>query len=194
MQLFSALSGIISKSGFAMELSLKTSESFDDVMRHYLPMVYRIAFTRLGNASDAEDAAQDVFVRYFKADKTFDSEEHRKAFLIRCAVNRANSYATSAHAKHISQSDYLENLPESELYSGDITGEAALRAETRREVLKAVMELSPKYRTVIYLFYFEDMTISQIAAATRSGENTVKSRLLRAREKLKSALGGLEFD
>lgn len=177
-----------------MEFSLKTSESFNDVMRHYLPMVYRIAFTRLGNASDAEDAAQDVFVRYFKANKTFDSEEHRKAFLIRCAVNRANSYATSAHAKHISQSDYLENLSESELSAGDITGESALRAETRREVLKAVMELSPKYRTVIYLFYFEDMTISQIAAATRSGENTVKSRLLRAREKLKSALGGLEFD
>lgn len=177
-----------------MEFSLKTSESFNEVMRHYLPMVYRIAFTRLGNASDAEDAAQDVFVRYFKADKTFDSEEHRKAFLIRCAVNRANSYATSAHAKHVSQSDYLENLPESELSAGDITGEAALRAETRREVLKAVMELSPKYRTVIYLFYFEDMTIAQIAAATRSGENTVKSRLSRAREKLKIALGELEFD
>ena len=50
-----------------MEFSLKTSESFDEVMRHYTPTVYRIAYTRLGNAADAEVVSQDVFVRYFKA-------------------------------------------------------------------------------------------------------------------------------
>ncbi len=177
-----------------MEFSLKTSESFSEVMRHYLPMVYRIAFTRLGNAADAEDAAQDVFLRYFKADKTFETEEHRKAFLIRCAVNRANSYATGAHSRHTAHLDALENLSEEEALTGDTTAEAALRTQTRREVLNAVMRLTPKYRTVIYLFYFEDMSISQIAAATSSGESTVKSRLSRAREKLKAELSGFEFD
>lgn len=175
-----------------MEFSLKTSESFSEVMRHYLPMVYRIAFTRLGNAADAEDAAQDVFLRYFKADKTFETEEHRKAFLIRCAVNRANSYATGAHSRHTANLDALENLSEEEAH--DTTAEAALQAQTRREVLDAVMKLPPKYRTVIYLFYFEDMSVSQIAAATSSGEGTVKSRLSRAREKLKAELSGFEFD
>lgn len=178
-----------------MEFSLKTSESFSEVMRHYLPMVYRIAFTRLGNEADAEDAAQDVFLRYFKADKTFETEEHRKAFLIRCAVNRANSYATGAHSRHTAHSDSLENLSElSDEETRDTTAEAALQAQTRREVLKAVMNLPPKYRTVIYLFYFEDMSVSQIAAATSSGESTVKSRLSRAREKLKTELSGFEFD
>lgn len=175
-----------------MEFSLKTSESFSEVMRHYLPMVYRIAFTRLGNEADAEDAAQDVFLRYFKADKTFETEEHRKAFLIRCAVNRANSYATGAHSRHTAHSDALEDLSEEE--ARDTTAEAALKAQTRREVLDAVMKLPPKYRTVIYLFYFEDMSVSQIAAATSSGESTVKSRLSRAREKLKAELSGFEFD
>ena len=177
-----------------MDFSLKTSESFNEVMRHYLPMVYRIAFTRLGNAADAEDAAQDVFVRYFKADKTFETEEHRKAFLIRCAVNRANSYAKSAHSKHTAHTDALENLPDDALQTGDTTADAALKAELHREVLAAVMRLAPDYRTAIYLFYFEDMTVAQIAAATRSRENTVKSRLSRAREKLKTELSDLNFD
>lgn len=176
-----------------MDFSLKTSESFNEVMRHYLPMVYRIAFTRLGNAADAEDAAQDVFVRYFKADKTFETEEHRRAFLIRCAVNRANSCAKSAHSKHTAHTDALENLPD-EPKTGDTTADAALKAELRREVLAAVMRLAPDYRTAVYLFYFEDMSISQIAAATGSRENTVKSRLSRAREKLKAELSDLNFD
>ena len=177
-----------------MEFSLKTTESFNEVMRHYLPMVYRIAFTRLGNAADAEDAAQDVFVRYFKADKTFESEEHRRAFLIRCAVNRANSYAKSAHSKHTAHTDALENLPDDALQTGDTTADNALKVELHREVLEAVMRLAPEYRTAIYLFYFEDMTVAQIAAATRSRENTVKSRLSRAREKLKAELSDLNFD
>lgn len=177
-----------------MDFSLKTSESFNEVMRHYLPMVYRIAFTRLGNAADAEDAAQDVFVRYFKADKTFESEEHRKAFLIRCAVNRANSYAKSAHSKHTAHTDALENLPDEALQTGDTTADSALKAELHREVLAAVMRIAPDYRTAIYLFYFEDMSISQIAEATHSRENTVKSRLSRAREKLKAELSDLNFD
>ena len=177
-----------------MDFSLKTSESFNEVMRHYLPMVYRIAFTRLGNAAEAEDAAQDVFVRYFKADKTFESEEHRRAFLIRCAVNRANSYAKSSHSQHIAHTDALENLPDDALKTDDTTADFALKAELHREVLSAVMRLAPDYRTAIYLFYFEDMSISQIAEATRSRENTVKSRLSRAREKLKAELSDLNFD
>ena len=177
-----------------MEFSLKTTESFNEVMRHYLPMVYRIAFTRLGNAAEAEDAAQDVFVRYFKADKTYQSEEHRKAFLIRCAVNRANSYAKSAHAQHTAHTDALENLPDDALQTGDTTADNALKAELHRKVLEAVMRLAPDYRTAIYLFYFEDMSVSQIAEATRSRENTVKSRLSRAREKLKAELSDLNFD
>ena len=177
-----------------MDFSLNTSESFNEVMRHYLPMAHRIAFTRLGNAAEAEDAAQDVFVRYFKADKTFETEEHRKAFLIRCAVNRANSYAKSAHSKHTAHTDALENLPDDALQTDDTTADAALKAELHREVLAAVMRLAPDYRTAIYLFYFEDMTVAQIAAATRSRENTVKSRLSRAREKLKAELSDLNFD
>ena len=166
-----------------MEFSLKTSESFDEVMRHYTPMIYRVAFTRLGNAADAEDVSQNVFVRYFKADITFESEEHRKAWLLRCAVNCANSFSSSAWNRHKADSEEMEALP----YEGSVES-AAEQKETRESVVSAVMKLKPKYRTVIFLFYFEDLSTAQIAEITKTRESTVRSQLSRARETLKKYL------
>ena len=166
-----------------MEFSLKTSESFDEVMRHYTPMVYRIAFTRLGNAADAEDVSQNVFVRYFRADITFESEEHRKAWLLRCAVNCANSFSSSAWNRHKADIENMEELP----YEGSVES-AAEQKETRESVLAAVMRLKPKYRTVIFLFYFEDLSTAQIAEITDTRESTVRSQLSRARDILKKYL------
>lgn len=170
-----------------MELSLVTAESFDAVMRLYSPTVYRIAFTRLRNAADAEDVSQDVFVRYFKADLTFDSEEHRKAWLIRCAVNCANTAASTAERRHRDDSADWEQLCE-QLPSDSSVEEAAERSDRRGSVLKAVMELKPKYRTVVYLFYFEELSTAQIAEITKTRESTVRSQLSRARDILKNKL------
>lgn len=176
-----------------MEFSLKTSESFDEVMRHYTPTVYRIAYTRLGNAADAEDVSQDVFVRYFNADLTFESEEHRKAWLLHCAINCANTFASSAWRRRTQGLDSLEQLP-----GEHSVEETAEHGETRRNVLGAVMRLPPKYRTAIYLFYFEDLSAARIAEITGTRESTVRSQLSRAREMLKKALknyyGEAEFD
>ena len=174
-----------------MELSLKTSESFDEVMRHYAPTVWRIAYTRLGSAADCEDVSQDVFVRYFKANLTFESEEHRKAWIIRCAVNCANSFAKSAWKRHKDDCADLEALGET---AAPNSAEDIFEQTERREtVLSAVMKLPPKYRTVIHLFYFEDLPTAKIAEVTKTRETTVRSQLSRAREMLKNILGEADF-
>lgn len=175
-----------------MELSLITAESFDEVMRLYAPSVYRIAFERLGNLADAEDVTQEVFVRYFKANKTFESEEHRRFFLIRVAVNCANSFAKSSWSKHRVHTDELENFPE--LSSGDTTARNAEEVLRKRAIIEAVLKLPEKYRTAVHLFYFEDLSISQIAEITGQKESTVKSQLSRARDKLKKLLDRNDFE
>ena len=68
------------------ELSLRTRESFDAVMRKYADMVYRLAYSRVGNTFDADDILQEVFLRYIRADKTYNDEEHRKSWLIRITI------------------------------------------------------------------------------------------------------------
>ena len=167
-----------------MEFSLKTSESFDEVMRHYTPMVYSIAFMRLKNAADAEDVSQNVFLRYFRADITYESEEHRKAWLLRCAVNCANSFSSSAWNRHKAE-DNIEDLPLS--YESSVE-DSAEKQELRESIMSAVMKLKPKYRTVILLFYFEDLSTARIAEITETRESTVRSQLSRARETLKKHL------
>lgn len=165
-------------------MSLKASESFEQVMEFYMPMVYRIAFSRLGSAHDAEDITQDVFLKYYRADLTYNDEEHRKAWLIRCAINCTKTLVTSAWFRHRASDEGLENMAEDAL-SSDSNLDAI---ERRNSVLQAVMQLPEKYRTVIHLFYYEDMSVAQISAATGIRETTVKSQLSRARDMLKPLL------
>lgn len=170
-------------------LSLCATESFEEVMEFYMPMVYRIAFARLANRNDAEDVTQDVFLRYFRTGMTYNNEEHRKAWLIRCAVNCAKNTAGSAWNRHRATGEFLENTsdPDEEPAYSDCE-EQFEKTERRLTIMNAVMKLPEKYRTVIHLFYFEDMSVSQISEATGSGESTVKSQLSRARKLLKPLL------
>lgn len=172
-------------------MSLKASESFEQVMEFYMPMVYRIAFSRLGNTHDAEDITQDVFLKYFRADITYNDEEHRKAWLIRCAINCAKTLVTSAWFRHRASDEGLDNMTEHE----DIPGSDGNieKIEQKSAVMSAVMKLPEKYRTVIHLFYFEDMSVAQISAATGIREATVKSQLSRARDMLEPMLKEVDF-
>ena len=172
-----------------LTLSLSAAESFEEVMEQYMPMVYRIAFARLGDRSDAEDVTQEVFLRYFRTNLNYNDEEHRKAWLIRCAVNCAKNTASSAWNRHRASGEMLENSddPENEPAYSDCE-EQFEKSERRISVLNAVMKLPEKYRTVIHLFYFEDMSITQISGVIGAGESTVKSQLCRARKLLKPLL------
>lgn len=169
-------------------MSLKAGESFEEVMEFYMPMVYRIAFTRLGNREDAEDITQNVFLKYYKTNCAYDSEEHRKAWLIRCAVNCANSFAGSAWFRHRASAEGMDNMSEEDS-PADYTDEL----DNKSAVMQAVMRLPEKYRLVIHLFYFEDMPIADISKMTKIRENTVRSQLSRARDMLKSMLKEVDF-
>ncbi|MBP3854341.1 MAG: RNA polymerase sigma factor [Ruminiclostridium sp.] len=168
------------------ELSLRTRESFDAVMRKYADMVYRLAYSRTGSTYDADDILQEVFLRYIKADKTYSDEEHRKSWLIRVTINCTRSFASSAWNRH---KDYEEPDP-----NAGAEDPALKAAETKSDVMNALLELPEKYRTVIYLFYYEDMSITEIARSAGISESNVKTRLSRGRDMLKEMLKGVEFD
>ena len=168
------------------ELSLCTKESFDAVMRKYADMVYKLAYSRTGSTFDADDILQEVFLRYIRADKTYNDEEHRKAWLLRITINCTKSFLTSAWNRH---TDYEE--PDPNVGAED---PAIRAAETKSDVMKALMSLPEKYRTAIYLFYYEDLSVAQIAKTVGTSETNIKTRLSRGRELLKEKLEGVEFD
>ena len=160
-------------------------EVTDEVVRYYSPMVWRIALTKTKSTHDAEDIFQDVFVKLVMNQKPFQSEEHRKAWLIRVTINCCNSHFVAPWRKNV---DALDDVTMAQLPDED-TLPSATENDTP-DVYAEVLKLPENMREVILLFYYEDLSIRQIAEILQTSEVNVKKRLSRARQKLQLELGG----
>ncbi len=140
----------------------------------YSSVIYRLAYSRLCSVHDAEDITQDVLLKYIRSKKSFRDEEHRKAWLLRVTINTIKSFVSSAYNRHRAGLDEATELTYEEK---EPTG-----------VADAVAKLPEKYRIVIHLFYFEELSVKQIAQITGKAEGTVKARLSRGRQQLKEIL------
>jgi len=176
-----------------MNLSLCTKDSFEEVLRAYSDMVYRLAFSRVKNSHDANDITQEVFLKYIRAEKTYNDEEHRKAWLIKTTVNTSKTLVLSSWNRRRSSVELTDEGIASVAVAG-AEDKNLKNMETKSVVLSAVMELPKKYRTVIHLFYYEDMALGDISEVTGQTLNTVKSQLHRARLLLKDSLGEMGVD
>lgn len=150
-----------------------TEEQRAQVVNRWGDMVYRLALARTANVPDAEDVFQEVFLRYFRHEERFHSDEYRKAWLIRCTVNRAKSLVSSPWRKRIVPLETAEEVGVEDDY---------------REVYSAVLSLPAKYRTVIHLHYFEGLSVAELAQTLNVPEGTVKSQLSRGRALLRDLL------
>ena len=143
-------------------------------IEHYTDMVLRLAAHYAPNLSDAEDVVQDVFEKLMRFEKGFESEEHLKAWLIRVTINHCKSRLRAPwHTRRLP----LEELPDTPVFDDP----------AQRELYDAVLALPQAYRIVLYLFYYEDMPTSEIAAVLHISQNAVTTRLTRAREALRRA-------
>ena len=147
----------------------------EQIVRTYADMVYRIAYRYVKNSIDTDDVFSEVFLAYFKKERTFESEEHRKAWLIRVTINCAKDL--------LAQRAQLQQLHEETL-----PDQTARDADTYMDLYKAIEQLRPEYREVIKLYYLDDLSVKEIAQILNKNENTIKTQLFRARDTLKSAL------
>lgn len=140
----------------------------------YKNTVYRAAFAMCRNISDAEDITQETFLVRFGREEPFSDESHEKAWLLRIAVNKCKDMFRSFR--------YKKSVP---------LEEAALVYETPQEsdVYHAVMELPPKYRIVIHLYYYEGYSVKEICRINGGSETAVQTQLYRARKLLEKKLG-----
>lgn len=149
---------------------------FTAAVERYQNMVYRTALHALGSPQDADDAAQEVFLRLFRYKEPFEGEEHLRRWLLRVTVNCCRDVLKSPwRRRRVS----WEELPETPVF--DKPQQAALYRE--------VMALPEKYRTVLNLFYYEELSVREIGELLGVGDSTVTTRLARARRRLKERLG-----
>ena len=150
-----------------------TEEQRTQIVNRWGDMVYRLALARTASVPDAEDVFQEVFLRYFRHEDKFHNDEYRKAWLIRCTLNRCKSLLSSPWRKRVVPLETAEEVGVEDDY---------------REVYSAVLSLPAKYRAVIHLHYFEGLSVAEIAQMLRVPEGTVKSQLSRGRALLRDML------
>ena len=150
-------------------------EKFTNAVETDQDMVYRTALHFFASSPDAEDAVQEVFLRLYMYDKPFETPEHLRRWLLRVTVNVCKDVLKSPwRRRRVS----LDALPEQPVFD----------TEEQGELYQAVMELPEKYRIVLYLFYYEELSSKEIAEMLSVRQTAVTTRLSRGRERLKKRL------
>lgn len=134
--------------------------------------VYRLACSQVKSRADADDVFQEVFLRYHRFAPPFQSEEHCKAWLLRVTINCCRTHLASPW-RH-------RTVPLEDIY--------ACRSPEESSVAEALQTLPPKDRALIHLFYFEGYRTEEIAGIMGLRPASVRSRLTRARQKLRLLL------
>ena len=157
---------------------MRSHEEANRPIGRYADTVRRICMVHLKNESDTEDIFQTVFLKYVLHSAPFESEEHEKAWIIRVTINAC---------KDLMKSFFRSKVVSLDLQQAGGTPEAD---PEYREVLEAVLNLPPKYKDVVYLYYYEGYTAVEISRLLRKNVNTVYTLLTRAKQILKQALEG----
>lgn len=151
-------------------------------MRAHQEPVFRLAYLLLGDPDEAEDVAQETFVRAYRALKGFDPERPLRPWLLRIAANLA-------HNRHRSISRYLETLTRFARQNSERIEPTSIDPENDSQVLwQATRQLARPFQEVIYLRYFLDMSESEMVDALNVPAGTIKSRLHRAINKLREII------
>lgn len=148
-------------------------QTAEEVILRYYKMVYRLAFARTGRREDAEEITQEVFLRFLHKAPEFTSEEHQKAWLLRVTVNCCNSILRSFWRRQV----------------GELTEDVPFEEKEDLLLYRELQKLPEKYRQVIHLFYYEEMSVAEIAGLLHGKESTIRTQLTRARAMLKEVLG-----
>lgn len=159
------------------------TDVFHAVYKRNIRRVYRLCYLKLGHREDAEDAAQNVFLRWMKTGRSFTSEEHEKAYFLRAAINEClnqqTSYRRRMQCDMEDLSDAALSVSEEEAFAGCAVFDGA------QELLQNLPAL---YREVLYLHYCEDLPTKTIAQMLARRESTVRTQLQVGRERLRKLL------
>ena len=147
--------------------------TIEELVKEYSNMLFRICMVMLGNEQDAQDVVQETFCRYIERSVDFHDSEHEKAWLIKVATNGCRDI----HRYRIRHP--IANLE-------DITAYCEMPEQS--EVLRSLISLPDKLKTVIYLHYIEGYKSAEIADMLEISTDSVKKRMQRGREALRLSL------
>ncbi len=167
--------------------------AFARLVRLHEGMVFSLSARLLGDAEEARDVAQEVFLQVYRQLGRFEGRSTLKTWIYRIAVNQCHNRRRFWHRRRRDREEGLEAVSVEPVAAGGGSSpyEEACRGERARRVQAALLELSFEHRSVLVLREVEGLTCEEVAETLRIPAGTVKSRLSRAREAMRLRLRGL---
>ena len=154
----------------------------EELIKTYQTSLFSASFAILKNTEDANDVVQETFIAYYKLKKEYESEAHLKAWLLRVTVNKSRDLRRTYWFRNRQDLNWEDlNLTEADTLIKDENDKA-------KELYRSIMNLPETLRVVIHLYYYEDLSVKEIATILKVTEASVKMRLSRARKQLKNTL------
>jgi len=158
---------------------VRTNEEISEIYNRHVDTVYRVWTLYMKNQHDTEDMVQNTFIRLMRDNTEFKSEEHEKAWLIRTATNLCKDFFRSWWRKTVTIGHVKEEIAVDGYIHIDDT-------------IKKVMELPLKYRTTLYMYYYEGYSTIEISRILEKNVSTIKGYLYKGRKLLKIEMEGEE--
>lgn len=170
-------------------------KKLERLMNYYGNDVLRTAYIYLKDKHLAEDVFQDVFIKVYKNFHKFNGQSSEKTWILNITINTCRDVLRSSWIKRVFRFQNKEFIsPKSIEILNNIEDDVIKHIE-HEELLKEIMDLPKKYREIIILYYYQQLSTPEIGKALQIPEGTVRSRLYRARELLKYSIGGkIEYE
>lgn len=165
----------------------------NNAMEQHGDYLKRLIFTYVKDIQKAEDIVQEVFIKFYKNLERFEGRSSMKTFLYRIAINESRNYLRSWHYRKIEVTEIIKT------WKNLVTVESEyIQKEQNQTIADIVNSLPIKYREVLWLYYYMELSVKEIADVLKCSVNTVKSRLARGRKLVKITIeesaGEYEFE
>ncbi|MET3683876.1 RNA polymerase sigma-70 factor (ECF subfamily) [Alkalibacillus flavidus] len=160
----------------------------DYCMQYYGSDIKRVVLSYVQNEADAEDVTQDVFITVYQKIDQFNQQAQLRSWLYRIAINKSKDHLRSFKQRQQRIRDKLMQSPEKESVETQTPESISVEADENEILLQQIYQLPEKYKEVIVFYYFEQLSILEIAQVLEMKTNTVKARLKRGRDRLRTII------
>lgn len=160
------------------------------IMQQHGDYLIRLSYVYVKSWAVAEDVVQDVFIKFYETENRFEQRASLKTYLAKMTIHKSCDYLRSVKGRL----QILQQAWKTASISDVSIEERTLKKLQENDVARAVLNLPLKYREVIVLYYYEEMTSNAIASLLSIPEGTVKTRLKRGREQLKVKLAPIDSE
>ncbi|EAC4354568.1 sigma-70 family RNA polymerase sigma factor [Listeria monocytogenes] len=162
-----------------------TEQIISQLIDNYSDDVLHLVFSYVKNRTTAEDLTQEIFIKCYEKLDQFNNKSSIKTWLYRIAINHCKDYLGSWHYRKLNFSEKIwDYLPSKSKH----VEEEVIAKDVANSLMSAVMDLPVKYREVVFLHYYEELSLANISKITGVNSNTLKTRLKHARELLKTKM------